>query len=333
MRRSILLLCLIAWPLVLTAQNNTSAPAAAPALQLTLDFTDGSRIVGAPAIDRLKIKSQFADMEVQLSRIHSVEFSDADHATRINLKNGDRITCNLYATGITINTLLGPVVIPFAKLKEIRAGAPGESMPDGLVLRYTFDKDEGATVTDASGHGLNGKLHGATYTRQGKSGGAMSFNGDRQSVIVGNPPALQLQNFTFMAWIKRGATDAVCKTSEWGCLFGYCVGGYDFGIHNNNHLFLGKSGTWPQFSSFEIRDQAFHHVAVTKQGSKVVFYLDGKAYPGADSGDTYEFNSIASVGGRTDTYLCTFLGLMDELAVFNRALSAEEVKDVYDSQK
>jgi hypothetical protein len=182
--------------------------------------------------------------------------------------------------------------------------------------------------------GNNGKVHGATYTSEGKIGGAMSFNGDRQAVIIGNPASLQLQDFTIMAWIKRGSLDkATSQAGRDGHFFCYGHAGYLFGVHPNGQLFLSKIDIDNVPADCEINDETFHHVVVTKKENKVVFYVDGTGHPAPDYDPGFEFNTDVAVGARVDTFEGCFLGVIDEVAVFNRPLSGDEVKGIYDSQK
>ena len=316
------------------AANGTN-DAVAPAAQVALELTDGERVVGTPSVDKLNMTTQYADVDIQLSRVRTIEFKGADRAAEINLQNGDQLKGKLAATEIALKTLFGPVVIPLAQVSamHVTGQASGKSLPEGLVLYYNFDADEGERVTDASGSGNNGKVLGATHAIFGKVRGAMNFNGDGQMIVIGNPVSLRLQSFTIMAWIKRADLDKICKTSQWADLFCYPHGGYGFGIHADGHLYLSKADFGTSFSSVEIHDEAYHHVAVTKDGTKVVFYLDGVAYPSEDLDQTFEFNADASVGGRSDSYQNTFLGAMDEVAMFKRVLTADEVKGVWEAQR
>ena len=331
--RSILFLpCLCVWAIVATAQGTDGniAPAVA---RLVLELSDGSRIVGTPAIDRFKMATEYANLEIPLPLLRMVEFSGTNHVARVNFQNGDLLSVQLPATEIALKTVFGQVAIPMADVRRIMVGGMVKSLPEGLVLHYTFDVDEGERVTDMSDGGNHGKVHGATYTSEGKVGGAMSFNGDRQGVVVRNSASLQLQDFTIMAWIKRGSTDEVSMHTDSAEFFGYGRTGYIFGILANGHLFLSKVDINDVISQSEIHDQAFHHVAVTKQGSRIVFYLDGVAYPASDYNPGFEFDTDAAVGARGDNLAGCFIGVIDEVAVFNRRLSGDEVKGIYDSQK
>lgn len=162
----------------------------------------------------------------------------------------------------------------------------------------------------------------------------MSFNGERQAVLIRNSLNLQLQNFTIMAWIKRGDTKNVTNTDGPDAfIFGYGRGGYFLGIHPDGRLFLSKIDFNNVCANCKVADETYHHVAVSKEGELIVFYVDGTACPAANYNPGFEFDTDPSVGGRADTLGCSFIGSIDEVAVFNRALSGEEVEGIYESQK
>ena len=337
MRSGLVLSCL--WVCVIAfAARGTAAPADAPAARLVLELSDGSRVVGTPSIDRLKVTTKYAGLEIPLSMVRTVEFSAGNHAAQLKLVNGDVLTGGLAATEIELKTIFGQVVIPLAQVRRISAGPGGGALPEGLVLHYTFDADEDGKVTDASGCGNDGTVRGPAFTKEGKVSGAMSFNGRSQAIIVGNPASLRLQDFTIMAWIKRGSTEKVSVPAEDGQIFGYGDRGYIMGLHKDGKLFISKVNVGGVFSKCEIHDTDFHHVALVKKGGGIVFYLDGTAYPANDYNDNFEFNTDVAVGARSDhldgSFLDgTFLGLIDEVEVFNRPLSDDEVKGVYESRK
>jgi hypothetical protein len=71
-----------------------------------------------------------------------------------------------------------------------------------------------------------------------------------------------------------------------------------------------------------ITDINLHHVAVTKSGSAVVFYVDGVAYPAAAYDPGFTFSEDAFIGGLGNNY--TFYGTVDEVSVYSRALAAND---------
>lgn len=309
-----------------------SPPAVSP-LQLVFDLTDGSRIIGTPGIDRLKIATNYTDVEVPLAELHTIEFTGENRDAVLSLQNGDHVSGNLAVTGIEVTTILGKFSVPMDKVKRIRINHAGVNLPEGLVLHYTFNSAGGGHIFDTSASGDDATIHGATYIADGKSGGAISFTGDQQAVIIKNTTNLQMQDFTLAAWVKRGSLDKVSNSWEDGVIFSCGQGGYGMGLHNDGSVYLCKVGIDAVFSSFRIRDKAFHHVAVTKKGGEVVFYLDGGAFPAENFETNFEFGNGAAVGARPDTLVGSFIGVIDEVAVFSRPLTGAEVKSIYSARK
>ena len=337
MRLSFLLLFLPAYPIFLTAQE-AAVPTGTPAVQLTVELSDGSRVIGTPSVNHLKITTAYAGLDLPLLLFRSMEFGGgADRIARVSLQNGDLISARLAATEIALKTSFGQVVISIAdvsRIEAVRAVGIGKTLPEGCVLYYTFNEDEAGRVTDASGSGNDGRTaQGASYVTEGKAQGAMSFNGRGQAVVSTGLDNLKLQDFTIMAWIRRGSRTKVCYSSAQAVIFGYGQGGYGFGIQEDGAFFVNQTGSAGVVSKCKINDDAYHHMAVTKKGSSIVFYLDGVAYPADDYDIKFEFNSDVAVGARPDNMNDSFLGLMNEVAVFNRPLSSDEVKGIYDAQK
>ncbi|HWB58727.1 MAG TPA: SUMF1/EgtB/PvdO family nonheme iron enzyme [Chthoniobacteraceae bacterium] len=95
-------------------------PADAPAVQLVLELSDGARIIGAPSIDRLKMTTTYADLEILFSKLSMIEFSGTNHAAKAILQNGDSVDGRLAATEIVVKTTSGQVVTPLANVSKIR---------------------------------------------------------------------------------------------------------------------------------------------------------------------------------------------------------------------
>ena len=78
-----------------------------------------------------------------------------------------------------------------------------------------------------------------------------------------------------------------------------------------------------------ITDTNFHHVVLTKVGSTVDFYVDGTAHPNPSYTTTFTFTTSFGIGYRPDNQQNSFLGTLDEVQVYNRAVSASEVVAAY----
>src|SRR5205085_10404332 len=203
--------------------------------------------------------------------------------------------------------------------------------PSGLVSWWPGDN----TAVDIQS-GNNGTIQNGVTFANGKVDRAFGLNGTNQDILIGNPANLQLQDFTIDAWIKRDSASVVSNNPagplQLAAIFAYGTNGYGFGLYPDGTLLLTKVGVSGTSSTgAKVSDTSFHHVAVTKSGSAVTFYLDGVAAAADASYDPgFVFTSNAYIGffGSGGG---NFFGTLDEVEVFNRPLSATEVSDLYNA--
>ena len=119
-------------------------------------------------------------------------------------------------------------------------------------------------------------------------------------------------------------------------LFAYNSGGYALVLNPDGNPGLNKFPGNNTKIGTKIKDTKWHHLAVTKSGTNVVFYIDGHAYTAPSFDQKFEFTGTngPSIGGKDGipNYGKCFLGSLDEVAVYNRPLSAEEIKTIYTRQ-
>jgi hypothetical protein len=200
--------------------------------------------------------------------------------------------------------------------------------PSGLVGWW---RGEG-TYSDPIG-GITGSPTGDTSFVSGEVGLCFQFDGNGDAVQLGSPSSLYLQDFTIEAWIKRFSTSASSLVTPDAELFCFGAGGYGFGMWNDGRLFLTEVNVDNIAVGIGINDLNFHHVAVTKSGTLVIFYIDGVAYNVPAYNSTFSFSSDVAIGARGDNLNNSFFGLIDDLSVYNRALSASEIQSIYNAGK
>ena len=165
---------------------------------------------------------------------------------------------------------------------------------------------------------------------QGEVGQGFLLDGiSGTGVALGNPASLQLQNFTIEAWIQRSSTTTVSANAPNAWLFGYNSNGYGFGLWDYGQLYLTKAGVDSVSGTTSITDTNIHHVAVTKNGSTIIFYVDGVGYPPVVYNTVFSFTTSAGIGYLPGNAGCAFLGMMDEVSVYSRPLSASEIQGIY----
>jgi alpha-tubulin suppressor-like RCC1 family protein len=198
--------------------------------------------------------------------------------------------------------------------------------PANLVSSWRADYSGADAVSTNNGTVTSN----ATYA-VGVVGAAFVFDGISAGVSLGNRPGLQLQNFTIECWVKRAdPTLATANGESGGSFFGWNIGGYGFGVYNDGRLNLTKIAYTVVNTTPILVDTNYHHVAVTKSGSTVVFYLDGVAYPVGAYDPGFTFSDVAAIGARGDL-THSFLGRIDEISIYGRALSAAELQSIYNA--
>ena len=208
----------------------------------------------------------------------------------------------------------------------VLATPPCTPLPTNLVSWWRAN----GNALDSVG-GNHGTLVGNATYANGRVGPAFTFDGTGDAVQLGNPPFLQLQNFSIETWIKRASTAAVSGSGD-AVLFGYGQGGYAVGMFaNGGSLFLTKLGIAAVSITNSITDTNWHHVAVTKQGTNVVFYIDGSGITAGPFDPGFTFGTAAAIGARGDNSTASFLGQIDELSVSARALNGAEIRAIYNA--
>jgi hypothetical protein len=100
---------------------------------------------------------------------------------------------------------------------------------------------------------------------------------------------------------------------------------------DNGDLFLTKTEIDNVTLTPGIADTGWHHVAVTKSNNVVLFYIDGVAHSVPAYNSTFTFGTSAAIGARGDNSGNGFYGSIDELAIYNRALTGTEIQAIYNA--
>ncbi len=196
------------------------------------------------------------------------------------------------------------------------APAPAER---GLALHYTFDEGAGAVARDSSGAGLHGQISGAAFVEAGQ-GFALRLDGADDRVDCGAPPALDLREaVTIEAWVQPERlpdreVGVVAKGVDSYGLTWYTDGRSWFYISGGGNNC--KASIAPGF---------WHHVAGTFDGREMRLYVDGQLRDSRTLVATIRPGGPLLIGDRGDARGSCFAGLIDEVRVWSRALSADEV--------
>lgn len=206
---------------------------------------------------------------------------------------------------------------------------------DDTVLLMHFDEGLGSKTFDESGYENHGTIYGATWT-DGKRGKALSFDGVDDYVEVSDSSTLDITgSITIEAWVKADSFPAWARILEKG---GYATGtGYGLVLLGDTGKvrFEHNSGG----ATFEYVDGitvlsagVWYHVVAVFDGNAAYIYINGVL----DNSGMWNYNTNSSASynlkigrGSVDEQDKLWDGLIDEVRIHNRALSADEVEQSY----
>lgn len=210
----------------------------------------------------------------------------------------------------------------------------------GNVLLMHLNIDE-SPQTDSSGTGNTGTVNGATFNSSGKLNGAYDFDGNDDWINIGNKASLNFDGttpFSISAWVKREGTGAahtiIAKNDGLKGWYFWFRAGNQLAFYirvdaTTNHLQVRTSQTFTDATKW-IHVVATYDGSQSASGTKI--YIDGVNVSLFTEGDDLS-TSIANTGsariGTISDGTSDYIGLIDELAVWNRTLSATEVLDMY----
>jgi hypothetical protein len=207
----------------------------------------------------------------------------------------------------------------------------------GNVLLMHMNESSG-TIEDTSGNNKDGTPSGGiTHGAVGKLGSALSFDGDDDyvelgSIASGDPLMLDNTDMTISMWIKPTLTGDDYQRLIDKSTSGGGAGGYSFIVRSDGTLLVWVDSAQYVGSTFTLEPNVWQHVAWTHLESGLPkLYVNGAEL-------TYDVQNIATIpettaNMRIGTWNHTtgreYSGLMDEVGVWTRALSATEVSDIY----
>ncbi|MGH2969280.1 MAG: LamG-like jellyroll fold domain-containing protein, partial [Solirubrobacteraceae bacterium] len=201
--------------------------------------------------------------------------------------------------------------------------APGAGHP---VASYGFEEAAGDVATDQYG-GNDGTIDGATRVDNGVFGRALSFESSGDIVSAPEDSSLHVgSGMTLEAWVKPTAA------TDWRTvIFRESAGGLDYALYSNTpddvpHAHLGNNGESGADGQHDVDPGQWTHLSATYDGNLLRLYVDGElAGAKALSGDLSEAPGPLTIGAN-HVWGEEFRGLIDEVRVYNRALTREEIR-------
>lgn len=195
----------------------------------------------------------------------------------------------------------------------------------GMVLCLDFEEGAGAIVYDRSPYGNDGTLTDTAWV-DGKFGKCLSYNNASSIIDFTYHATLAPQTFTIEAWIYLDTNN------NWNMIFDNRDGNADgvyFGVDSNGKLKSRVNGAANPVSADTLSTATWYHVVSTYDQTDHKIYLNGVEVDSNNIGalviDVSANPQIGTDWGET----LWFDGLIDQFRMYNRALSANEIRTHY----
>jgi len=179
---------------------------------------------------------------------------------------------------------------------------------------------------DISGQANHGTPTSITYP-QGKFGQAARFNGSTSLITIADNANLRFgtSNFTISVWIKpstvaAGTKEIICKKNAG------TNGGWDLYLAGNSLHWIQQSII--DYTTSITVNTDWTHIVASSSSNTITFYKNGiRLDSNAFTSPNYNLTNPLTIGGEVGTP--SFPGLIDEVIIESRALSAKEVETYY----
>jgi hypothetical protein len=197
-----------------------------------------------------------------------------------------------------------------------------------LIGWWKLDEGSGMIAHDSSGKGNDGTLQGNPQWVAGKIGGALEFDGNGDYVDCGASLAFNINtNITVACWIKVRQLD-----KSWQAIVSQ--GDNSWRLHrsgSSNNIAWGTNGLLPKdiTGSVNVNDGQWHHVAGVYDGTQKRLYVDGNLDVSSNSTGNIDNSSYnVNIGENAQATGRYWDGLIDDVRVYTRALTHEEIQQV-----
>jgi hypothetical protein len=256
--------------------------------------------------------------EVRLHR-RALSAAEASDAYRLRLQANCTATLTATYSGVPEGV---PLSAAYNANLKIRNSFPS------ILLSMPFDADittnQSGAVPDYSGFMRAGTLSGGiSWTPDGRVGGAYSFDNDSSAISFPTPLLSGAADFTLSAWVKPNAAGPY-----------YIMGNYGVGNPAGVRLLVDSGrpvlliGSTALSSTLAAPAGQWTHVAATRSGGVAAIYVNSISGGTAPIPDPIGQDANFMIGSSPDI-LDVFGGEIDEVRVYERALSDSEIYSLY----
>ena len=214
-----------------------------------------------------------------------------------------------------MSSSLNTNLISYWKLDEAD-GSTGHTAYDAV----NYPSGNNGAFTDVTQSSANGKLPTGSPIGAG-------FNGTTSKIDVGNNSSLNLtSNLTISAWIKTTTILSKYIFNRYDISNSYV--GYSFEVSPTTGYLNFYNGTTVVNSASAVNSGNWVHCVVTNDGTNTKFYINGTLTNTIAQGNPNSATVSAAIGWATGT-VSYFNGSIDEVGIWSRALSSQEVQQLF----
>lgn len=202
----------------------------------------------------------------------------------------------------------------------------------GLLAYWSFNEKSGTVAPDASHNNHDGSLIGfnfsgaSNWTTDAKIGGALEFDGVDDYVDIGDERELKgMAKLSVELWVNAQNLTTTQAPLEKGAAYEFRKI-YSSGVARMRFAITTTGGSCPTIDSPPVTVPGWHHYVLTYNGAQYKAYFNGQqALPTRTcSGTIANFTLPLWIGRRAGTSVY-FDGIIDEVRIYNRALTPEEI--------
>lgn len=203
-----------------------------------------------------------------------------------------------------------------------------------LAGHWKLDETTGTTAADGSGNGNDGTVNGTDFDTDsvaGMSGTAMNFDGTSDFIETSSDDILDPDTFTACAWVRRTGPGS---GQPWQEVFGNAVF-QTHGWHLNfepeattAQFYLNRSGARDAVS-VNIDTAQWNHICASYDGTNARLYANGVLGGGPTAATVVDSTDSFYLGDAGPNQGDGLEGDIDDMRIYNRALSAAEIADLY----
>ena len=255
--------------------------------------------------------------------------------TSTKLYIGTRVDIGYYWHGIIDEVGVWDRALTSSEVSELYNSGNGKTYFDGqfidspdlreeIVSYYKFDETSGTTAADSVGSNTM-NLHSVDHTT-GKIGEGLSINADADNMTP--TTAFNQTNISFSFWYYYGGV----SSGGWNSLIVRDGGSYHHCLINASSHEIGFYNSGFYSSGYSLTIGNWYHIVVVKEGTNEKIYVNNDLKLNSSSSfNNSSYNASVFLNYKSSGGTQGARGTFDELGIWNRALSASEVNDLYNN--